>query len=44
MTLNSVLSVNSLRFPLGQTYDGLRSGSASLGADGGADILSWYLR
>lgn len=44
MTLKSKLSANSLRFPLGQTDDGLRSGSASLGADGPADTPSWCLR
>jgi len=44
MTLKSMLSANSLTSPLGQTADGLRSGSASLGADGAADISSWYLR
>lgn len=43
MTLKSMLSANPLRFALVQTCDGLRSGSAFLGAERAADTPSWYL-
>lgn len=35
--------METLRFPLGQRDDGMRSGSASFGAAGAADTLSWCL-